>query len=50
MADTVSSNFARKLKDKKVSDMQTVDIQKSIKDVQIKEGSGVSISGGARGS
>lgn len=26
MADTVSSNFTRKLKDKKVSDMQTVEI------------------------
>ena len=26
MADTVSSNFTRKLKDKKISEMQTVDI------------------------
>ena len=38
MADTVSSNFTRKLKDKKISEMQTVDIEKSVQVGQMKNG------------
>lgn len=46
MADTVSSNFARKLKDKNISEMQTVEMQESVQGVKTKEG--VSMYGGSR--
>lgn len=46
MADTTSSNFARKLKDKKISEMQIVDTHKSVQELKIKKG--VSMSGDKR--
>ena len=44
MADTVSSNFTRKLKDKKISDMQTVENQESVQLGKMKNG--VAVYGG----
>ena len=46
MAETVSSNFVRKLKDRNISSMQTVEIEESVQGVKINEG--VSMYGGGQ--